>query len=272
MNVLVTDAIVLHGMDYLETSRILRLATREGGVYSVLARGTRREKSRWGGTLDLFTEGVAHISIRPSRELQTLTSFEPLRPRPQLATDLSRFMGASAIAEMTLRFALEEAQAGVYDTLSRTLDGLAAADAESTREVVLRGAWLLIGELGFAPSLDDCAECHAPLPPTEPVRFSHRAGGALCERHGRVAPAGRTLPPDARAVIRGWMQGEPEVLEDGALRAHQRLLREFLHEHLGDGRALRAFDVWERAEWDQPVFAREPGEEPASADHREPRH
>ena len=269
MNVLVTDAIVLHGMDYMESSRILRLATREHGVLSVLARGTRREKSRWGGTLDLFTEGVAQISIRATRELQTLTSFEHIRPRPQLATDLSRFMGASAITELTLKFAQEEAQAGVYDTLAGTLDGLAAAEAEATREVVLRGAWQLIAELGFAPSLDDCAECHTPLLPTEPVRFSHRVGGALCERCARSTHAGRTLPPEARNALRGWMQGEREVLNDSALRAHQRLLREFLQEHLGDGRALKAFDVWERAEWDQPVVHREPGEEPVTADSAE---
>jgi recombinational DNA repair protein (RecF pathway) len=34
-----TDAIVLHVQDYLESSRIVRLATRELGVQSVLARG-----------------------------------------------------------------------------------------------------------------------------------------------------------------------------------------------------------------------------------------
>lgn len=253
MTTLVTDAIVLHGMDYMETSRILRLATREGGVQSVLARGTRREKSRWGGTLDLFTEGVAQISIRPTRELQTLTTFEPTRPRPQLAMDLSRFTGASAIAEMTLRFAQEEVQPGVYETLSEALDGLAAAGPESTREVVLHAAWQLIGELGFAPALDQCAECHAALSEEALVRFSHRVGGALCERCARLAAPGRTLPPDARRALIGWMQGQHVMLDDAALRAHQRLLREFLQEHLADHRALRAFDVWERAEWEQPA-------------------
>ena len=251
MSLLVTDAIVLHGMDYLETSRILRLATREAGVLAVLARGTRREKSRWGGTLDLFTEGVAHISVRPTRELQTLTAFEPARPRPQLATDLGRFTGASAIAELTLRFAQEEVQAGVYDTLADTLNGLASAEPEAAREVVLRGAWQLIGELGFSPSLDQCSECHSPLADDHAVRFSHRAGGALCERCARTAPPGRTLPADARRALRAWMEGRVVPLDDAALRAHQRLLREFLQEHLADGRALRAYDVWERAEWEQ---------------------
>jgi DNA repair protein RecO (recombination protein O) len=33
------------------------------------------------------------------------------------------------------------------------------------------------------------------------------------------------------------------------VRAHQRLLREFVREHLADDRPLRAFDVWERDDW-----------------------
>ena len=39
MTLVVTEAIVLHAFDYLESSRILRLVTRDAGVRSVLARG-----------------------------------------------------------------------------------------------------------------------------------------------------------------------------------------------------------------------------------------
>ena len=35
------------------------------------------------------------------------------------------------------------------------------------------------------------------------------------------------------------------ALSDLEQRAHLRLLREFLHHHMGDGRALRALDGWE---------------------------
>jgi len=37
-------------------------------------------------------------------------------------------------------------------------------------------------------------------------------------------------------------QPQPTVPES---RAHQRLLREFLEQHLTDGRELRAFSAWE---------------------------
>ena len=72
MPALRTDAVVLHMFDYLETSRILKLATREAGVQSVLARGARTSKKRFGSALGLFAEGQAQIQVNPGRELHTL--------------------------------------------------------------------------------------------------------------------------------------------------------------------------------------------------------
>src|SRR5689334_5304785 len=94
MPALHTDAVVLHAFDYLETSRIFRLATREAGVLSVLARGARRPKSRYGTALDLFASGAADIYVKSGRDLHTLAGFEVNRSRAPLAADLERFMAA----------------------------------------------------------------------------------------------------------------------------------------------------------------------------------
>jgi DNA repair protein RecO (recombination protein O) len=76
--------------------------------------------------------------------------------------------------------------------------------------------------------------------------FSHRAGGALCARCGRLAPAGRVLPAEARATLRRFLSGDAGPrLDDPSGKAHQRLLREFVTEHLTDGRPLRAMEMWE---------------------------
>jgi hypothetical protein len=81
------------------------------------------------------------------------------------------------------------------------------------------------------------------------VMFSHPAGGALCGRCARLA-RGRILPAAARGAIRTWVSGGAARLDDGGdVRAHKRLLREFLVEHLADGRPLRAFDVWVNDDW-----------------------
>ena len=42
--------------------------------------------------------------------------------------------------------------------------------------------------------------------------------------------------------------GESAALNVATIRAHQRLLRIFVHAHVTDGRPLRAFDAWATAE------------------------
>jgi DNA repair protein RecO (recombination protein O) len=247
-----TDAVVLHVFDYLETSRIVRMATRDLGVQSALARGARRSRSRYGSALDLFASGVAEISTKPGRELHTLTSFDVQRARPGLAEDLGRFTGASALAELALRFSGEDTHPALFETLIASLESLDRAAPGDTVDLSLGAAWRIVAELGFAPSLDRCGSCDRAVAADETVPFSHRAGGVLCTECARFEPVHRALPPAARASLAAWLSGgAPGSLNDGERRAHQRLLREFLREHLADGRALRAFEVWEHERWDE---------------------
>jgi DNA repair protein RecO (recombination protein O) len=250
MALLATDAIVLHMFDYLESSRILRLVTRDGGVRSALAKGARRSSRRFGSAVDLFAQGSAQLYAKPGRDLDTLSAFDVVLARPTLAADLGRFAGASAIAELTLRFGRDAADAGLFDAVTEVLDVLMTAAPDAALTATLAGAWRIVVELGFAPTVDICGECHTPLEPDATVRFSHRAGGALCARCGRLAHAGRQLPPEARDALRRFLTGVPNApLDDASARAHQRLLREFLAEHLTDGRPLRALELWEEQRW-----------------------
>jgi DNA repair protein RecO (recombination protein O) len=247
VTLIVTDAIVLHAFDYLESSRILKLVTREAGVRSVLARGARRSKARFGSALDLYAPGTAELHAKIGRDLDTLSGFDVVRARPQLARQLSRFSGASTIAELTLRFARDDADPTLFDAVADTLDAIGEAPPERARDVTLAGAWRVLAALGVAPTVDNCADCHATIARDDSAVFSHPAGGALCARCGRLASAGRTLPAAARDALRHWLSGRMHPLPDVAdARAHQRLLREFLREHLADERPLRAFEIWEQ--------------------------
>lgn len=254
MPALRTEAVVLHAFDYLETSRIFRLATREAGTQSVLARGARRSKARYGSALDLFASGTAEIYTKPGRDLHTLASFDVQRSRDHLAGSLERFTAASAIAELAMRFGTGESHAELYDALIATLDAIGERPASTTIDAALGGAWRMLSHMGFAPALDDCASCHAPVGVDAVASFSHPAGGVLCKRCASLAGSSRQLPPDARESLRSWIGGSHAALGDElSRRAHQRLLREFVAEHLADGRPLRAYDVWERSGWAAPV-------------------
>lgn len=250
MSLLVTDAVVLHAFDYLESSRILRLATREAGVQSVLARGARRSQRRYGSAVDLFAEGVVELHVKPGRDMHTLVSFDVLRGRPALAAELERFAAASAIAELALRFTHHDPHPELYETLVQGLDRIGEADRGQAAAAGLAAGWRVVAELGFTPALDRCSVCHDGVDVDLPAVFSHPAGGVLCARCARTNPGSRLLPATARAALLRWTVGENAVeMPPDEIRAHQRLLREFLREHITDGRPLRAFDLWERERW-----------------------
>lgn len=254
MSLLATDAIVLHAFSYLETSRILRLLTRDAGVQSVLARGARNSRKRFGSALDLFAEGSAELQLKPGRDLHTLTSFDVTRSRPGLASDLSRFATAAALAECVGRVVHDEAAPGVFDVVAAGLDAISEAesdlrDPQAAISAGLGALWMLVAAVGFAPSIDECANCHSALSPDEDAYFSHVAGGVLCSRCASTAPGGRRLPARARLTLRQWLSGGSVALSgQPEARSHQRLFREFLSQHLPDSRSSTAYIAWESGE------------------------
>jgi DNA repair protein RecO (recombination protein O) len=247
----VTTAIVLHAFNYSESSRILRLATREAGVQSVMARGARASQRRFGSAVDLFAEGEVQYETRSGRDLHTLSRFDVHRSRAALGSSLARFEGASALVEVMLRVAGDDGTpADAFDALREGLDAV-AANTDATVATV-RAIWRLLGAIGFTPALDSCVECDRALLPELDVSFSAESGGVVCSSCASRVPS-RRLPASARATLMVWLLGEgdgedqPE-LDPLTVRAHQRLLRIFVHAHLTDGRPLRAFDAWATAD------------------------
>ncbi len=245
---IVTTAIVLHAFNYSESSRILRLATREAGVQSVLARGARSSQRRFGSAVDLFAEGEVQYEARAGRDLHTLARFDVVRSRVALGTSLARFEGASALAEVMLRVAGEDdTPQHAFDALRDGLDAI-ATDDDATQATV-RAVWRVLGTLGFSPALDACVRCDGEQPPDRDVAFSAEAGGILCPGCALAVPS-RPLPASARAQIREWLETDAGIsrgMDTPTERAHRRLLRIFVHAHLTDGRPLRAFDAWATA-------------------------
>lgn len=247
MPLFATEAIVLHAFNYSESSRIVRLATRDAGVVSVIARGARRPKSAFGA-LDLFTHGVAHISLKPQRDLHNLAAFDLTSTRASLGRALPRFTAAAMLSELVLRFGHGESARDLFAPLAAGLDLLECDVDNDPTDVALRAAWQLVAAMGFSPTVDDCADCHATIAADKAAVFDMRAGGVLCASCAGAAAGRRTLPRSARDALRAWLSGEAYALEDAATRkAHRRLLREFLAEHIHDGgaRPLTAFASWD---------------------------
>src|SRR3989442_3804751 len=172
MSLVTASALVLQTYRYSETSKVVRLATRDLGVHSAIAKGALRPKSRFGAGLELLSEGVAQLYFRETRELHTLGAFDLVNLRRDLAGDVGRFAGAAALAEVMLKMAPPAPLPVAYDTLTAALDALEAAPPDRVDASGVRAMWRLVSVLGFEPSLSGRRPRYAALEPlvdTAPV-------------------------------------------------------------------------------------------------------
>src|SRR5205823_8365054 len=105
MGLVTTPAVVLQTYRYSETSKVVRLATRDLGVQSAIAKGALRPKSRFGGGLELLSEGVAQLYFRETRELHPLGAVDLVNLRRDRAGYAGRLAAAGALCEVNLQVA-----------------------------------------------------------------------------------------------------------------------------------------------------------------------
>jgi len=244
-----TPAIVLSTLRYSETSKIVRLATRDFGVQSAIAKGALRPRSRFGAALQLLSEGQAQLHMKEHRELHLLTAFDVRRLHVGLASDLERYAIACALAEVMLRFAPADAHPESFELLRHALVELETAARATVEAMGLRLLWQLVSVLGFAPSIDVCVIDGAPLS-AGPLPFSTSDGGGLCSacapHHGAT-----NLPEQARADLVTLLEPDTELptLDSKHGAAHRRLLARYIRYHLGEGAELPALEFWMQQHW-----------------------
>lgn len=246
MTLVSTSAIVLHTIRYGETSKIVRMLTRDHGVQSAMAKGAHRPRSKFGGRLQVLSEGVAQLYLKPHRDLHTLAEFDVTDEHQSIAADLRRFTAGAALAELVLRLSPPEPSPEMYGFVHAALVALAAAPPETVEEVALRVLWGAVGTLGFAPSMDVCARDGRPLPEGG-ARFSVADGGLVCRACSAGQPTSRLGPDDRRVLV--TLVGQHDVavgpLSAKHLAAHRRLLARFVERHVAEGTTLKALALWQ---------------------------
>jgi DNA repair protein RecO (recombination protein O) len=250
MPLVTTRAIVLHAFRYADTSKIVRLATREHGVQSAIAKGASRPRSRFGASLQVLTEGIAHLYLRATTDLQTLSAFDVSEQHPALAADLERYAAASALAELMLRCAPSEPHPELFELMAQRLGRLSAVPPTQVTTAGIAGLWALVASLGFAPTLDRCVRDGGELE-NGGVGFSVPDGGFLCARCTRESRT-TVLGTDDRAALCRLATGDDEPPPGFSPRhaaAHRRLLARFAQHHLAEGRDLKALAFWEARAW-----------------------
>jgi len=225
-----TEAVLLRAHDYGDTSRILRFYTENHGLVSVMARGVRGRSGKGAATMTSFSSGELTAYVKPHRDLHTMKDFECRTLRAGLASDVLRFTGASAAAELVLAHAEQEPNPDLFATLVGALDEIERVPEPDRAAAVLCALWTLTEAFGFAPQFDACVRCGEVLGDDDFGRFDFAAGGIRCPACSEGA-AGPRMGPGARAQLKELLQGRrPADLSHA--RQHLSLLSDFLSYHV----------------------------------------
>ena len=173
------SAICIRATDYSETSQVLTLLTRDGGVVRLLAKGSRRPKSKSGGAIDLLAEGKCVFAVGKGESLGVLIEFSETVSRSALRDKLDRLNIALYMLEVCGALLAEgDPHPEVFDLLHNALGRLGQADS-SPPQVLAYFQWRLIRHVGLLGELGLCASCGGKVG-TRDVYFSSSLGGLLC--------------------------------------------------------------------------------------------
>lgn len=241
MSVITEEGILLRSHLYSESSRILRFLTPEHGILSVMAKGLRRRSSKGEAAVATFDQASLVLSYRADRDLHTLRDVEVVRSRRALGRNLSRFAGASLVAEMVLAHTLQEANPALFELVEEALNRMEHATGRELPGTILSAAWGVLREAGYPPVLDECARCGGDLPSEELLRFSAAAGGLLCTGCG-ASTAGARLGTGAREDLARLARGHDVAPLRGG-PAHLGLLEAHALHHLSPRRRFASVDL-----------------------------
>jgi DNA repair protein RecO (recombination protein O) len=176
-----TTAIVIRTVEFSETSLIVTLLTRDLGRVSAIAKGARRPKGPFEGSLDLLAVCRVVVIRKTSDTLDLLTEAKLHKRFRGGQRSLPRLYGGYYVAEM-LRLMTDDhdPHPEVYDLTIQTLEQI---DGDGNVATTLLGFDAqLMRMLGHAPGTDRCTDCGGKLPTAPRVAFSLTSGGLVCNQ------------------------------------------------------------------------------------------
>lgn len=193
-----SEAHVLRGVDFSETSRIVTFLTPARGQVTCIAKGVRRKNSPLSAVLDTLNRVELVYYWKEGRSVQTLGEATLLEPFSRIKSDLERGAHAAFPLEIALRIAHENDPCpDFYRAFSQGLYSLNAWDGEARAHCCWQVARLLAAA-GFTPELRECVQCGREI--GDNSGFDYRAGAvcATCTPDRRIDQATRD---DLRAVF-----------------------------------------------------------------------
>ncbi|MBI4536083.1 MAG: DNA repair protein RecO [Ignavibacteriae bacterium] len=249
-----TEAIVLRSMKYRETSKIVRLYTRRYGKISVIAKGARDSKNRFGSALEPMNYVSTVVYKKDNRDLHLLSQCDMVRPFRLLSEDMERMSAAMAVIELIDAVThSEEENEPLFTLVLRVLEAINNATKNSI--TALYFFEMRLSEiLGFRPNFQRCSVCSGRID-LELLVGEHQEmqvgpTGILCKACEQRGIGSRTISLSGVSVLQ-QLQESDDLDEVMRISIDARVggevgsaLRQHLHSHVDGLRRLKSEKVF----------------------------
>jgi DNA repair protein RecO (recombination protein O) len=190
-----TIGINLKSMPLGERDRLLTVLTREYGLVSVVAPGSRQHQSHLAGRSALFV--INELSMSKGKTLDRIIQAETIASYPGLSRNLGTLTASQYLAELVLAQALsEQPQAELFDLLVEHLSRLDRLTASAAMSEVLarlnHGIFHLLISAGLEPKVRECCLTQKLIVP-DITNLNWRVGFRI-DAGGAIAPMEESQP------------------------------------------------------------------------------
>jgi DNA repair protein RecO (recombination protein O) len=190
-------AICIRAIDYSETSQILTFFTKTTGKIDAIAKGSKRPKSSFDGTIEVFSYGKIVFSPAGDNKLSTLTEFLQQQTFSSLSANLFTFNRCLFAAELLSSLTDDyDPHPDLFDAFLQFLRNINEAQAKShepqtTIALLILFQLSLLKEIGLQPVLSHCVNCkaryearatnHQRPAASDGIYFSSSINGLVCK-------------------------------------------------------------------------------------------
>lgn len=169
------EGIIVSEIDYKESSKIINVFSPTDGVIGILARGTKKVKSKLSGVTSKLTYGYFHINYKDNG-LSTLIEVDILDGFKSIRRSIDLISYASYLIELSSMVYKHDNNLDIYNLLIASLKKI---DQGYDYEVITNILELkLLVYLGIKPVIDNCVGCGNKQ---DIVTISSYKGGYLCK-------------------------------------------------------------------------------------------
>ena len=222
--VLLQPAYVLHSMPFQNTSLLVDFFTYDFGRVRAVAKGARREKSKYRSLLQPFQPLLLSVSGRS--EVKTVIGIETGMVAIRLQAE--RLFSGLYVNELLSRLLHNyEEHTALYKNYQDTL--VALQGSENIETLLRRFELSLLSELGYAINLEEDFRSHKAIERGANYRFTPDLGFELTDILAEEDDSRRVFAGSHLIALRQF-----ELQDEATAKAAKRLLRLALGTHLGD--------------------------------------